>query len=291
MIIVGILLALNNCATYNAPQAPLQKFETVEVIATGIRNNPKYAVTFEGGGKILNNEFENNRKIRAYFSISQLAGLAPISNDEVNPSILEFVKTLKPGALMHFNVTMICHVCKDMSPQTKDLALRSDGFSENAANFDFIPTTAGQVERKGNITFSITRGGSEFDFINAPVVVIHPGAQASSRELDNCHMNGFRNFDNYEYDLILHASYGATGDISLSFIPIDDALKAAMGNLIFDERGMIKVFDLYGGSRDSISKQTFETYIHIKSLVEQKAGIYGISDVPKLVVREVFPTH
>jgi len=267
---------LSDCAgVYYDKVGSQTYFGTTSVFASS-----RYNVSYDVGQGSRNNQLADGKVVVARFSISREASVAPLDNNEVDPRLLALVKGLRGGEFIPLDVTMICHVCKDMSPVTRTLDLGADGTSSKPIQFTFVPDAAGASQKSGSITFSVVRNGTEFDFINAPVVVLKPGQVAADNTPEPC-LEGDMIGDDLPYDLIVHVSYSADGRLVASFLPHAKNVQAALNPLVLDPSGHPRTFVL-GASPQELAGQLSTSFVDLKALIDQTPNRYGVPDVPAL---------
>jgi hypothetical protein len=123
---------------------------------------PVYKVSYDRGQGDGKNELPTGQVITATFQVGGNGPSALLSNNLVSQKILDLAKAIGE---ISFDVTAICHVCRDMTPITSTTTLSSDGQSKIPAQFQFVPDAAGQNQRAGSVTFSVMREGVEYDFV------------------------------------------------------------------------------------------------------------------------------
>lgn len=262
-----LLLCLAQAACYAEPPSGVQRLP-----------HPVYNVTYDTARGPARNELPAARSVKATFWLGAPGESAPLTNKQVSPALLDLVKS-NGGAV--FDVTAICHVCRDMTPRTRTIAVDRFGYAPAPVQFEFLPDTGNRPQRRGSITFSLAKDGIEYDFVNAPVIVFAEGAQVTEHAgAETCSMSEVA-AGTEPFDLVIYVSYDENDRIRAQFVPTSPALKQAIGPLVRDAQGDPRSFTL-GASATGLAQQLATGFVIVKSIVDQTPDRNGVIDVPAL---------
>jgi hypothetical protein len=173
-------------------------------------------------------------------------------------------------------VTMTCHVCADILPQTKSIRYVSALGASTVAVFDILPDfVQAELRKATSIVFSIDGKGVEYDFLKVPVQIKPERGEMAVRQplhADEC-VPSLNDPNEPRNDLIVRVARANDASLKVSFTAPDAELARRLAQHDVERNGSPKFFKTGARSPDVVTLTAGATYSRLKALVEQEQSI------------------
>ncbi len=175
-------------------------------------------------------------------------------------------------------VTLACDFCTQHEPFIARTIYRPGKQRSDTVVFNFVPVRDKRANAKhtqGKLILSILNRstGREYDRLPLPVTILaDEGSEASDRKdaIGTSVMPRRQDEQTSKTDVFLHVLNDDAHGLAVAIEPIEPRLVAAVGSMVTDESGGLRVFQTGLSSAEQLQKVTFSAYAKVARLSHQQ---------------------